>query len=72
MRLLKIRTDFGVNFINNLKKKIELQFPEQTSACQIIADGFMLIRFIQNIVQNLLRYSNSKAVISYRHEGRKH
>ena len=35
----------------------------------IIADKFMLIRVIQNIVQNILRYAKSKAVISYRNEG---
>ena len=51
------------------EKKIELQFPEQIHDHQIIADKFMLIRVIQNIVQNILRYADSKAVISYRNEG---
>lgn len=47
------------------EKKIELQFPEQIKDSQIIADKIMLIRIIQNIVQNILRYAKSKAVISY-------
>jgi signal transduction histidine kinase len=51
------------------EKKIELQFPEQIQARQIIADSVMLIRVIQNIVQNILRYAKSKAVISYSEEG---
>lgn len=51
------------------EKKIELQFPEQIHDHQIIADKFMLIRVIQNSVQNILRYANSKAVISYENEG---
>ncbi|HWO98936.1 MAG TPA: HAMP domain-containing sensor histidine kinase [Bacillus sp. (in: firmicutes)] len=51
------------------EKKIELQFPEQINDRQIIADKLMLIRVIQNIVQNILRYAKSKAMISYRNEG---
>lgn len=51
------------------EKKIELQFPEQINDCQVIADKLMLTRVIQNIVQNILRYANSKAVISYGDEG---
>jgi signal transduction histidine kinase len=51
------------------EKQIELQFPEQTHNHQIIADKFMLVRVIQNIVQNILRYAKSKAEISYRNEG---
>ncbi len=50
------------------EKKIELQFPEQINDRQIIADKLMLIRVIQNIVQNILRYAKSKAVISYGNE----
>lgn len=48
---------------------IELQFPEQTQDTHIIADKFMLIRVLQNIAQNILRYAKSKAVISYGNEG---
>jgi signal transduction histidine kinase len=50
-------------------KKIELQFPEKKRDRQIIADKLMLVRVIQNIVQNILRYAKSKAVISYGNEG---
>jgi signal transduction histidine kinase len=49
-----------------IEKKIELQFPEQVNDRQIIADKLLLKRVIQNIIQNILRYANSKAVISYR------
>jgi signal transduction histidine kinase len=51
------------------EKKIELQFPEQINNNPIIAEKLMLTRVIQNIVQNILRYAKSKAVISYRNEG---
>ncbi|MBS4218306.1 HAMP domain-containing histidine kinase [Bacillus sp. FJAT-49711] len=47
------------------EKKIELQFPEQIMDRPIIADKLMLTRVIQNIVQNILRYAKSKAVVSY-------
>ncbi|WP_077618456.1 sensor histidine kinase [Bacillus sinesaloumensis] len=47
------------------EKKIDLQFQEQRMNRQIIADKLMLTRVIQNIVQNILRYANSNAVISY-------
>jgi signal transduction histidine kinase len=50
------------------EKKIELQFPEQINDRQIIADKLLLIRVIQNIVQNILRYAKSKALISYKNE----
>ncbi|MDZ5610593.1 ATP-binding protein [Bacillus pseudomycoides] len=50
------------------KKKIEIQFPEQINNRQIIADKIMLIRVIQNIVQNILRYAKNKAIISYVNE----
>ncbi|HJV31257.1 MAG TPA: HAMP domain-containing sensor histidine kinase [Bacillales bacterium] len=49
-----------------IEKKIELQFPEHINDQQIIADKLLLKRVIQNIIQNILRYANSKAVISYR------
>ncbi|WP_208585614.1 ATP-binding protein [Gracilibacillus suaedae] len=35
---------------------------------QIIADPLMLTSVIQNIVQNIIRYAKSKAVIHYRNE----
>ncbi len=50
------------------EKKIELQFPEQMNERQIIADKLMLTRVIQNIVQNILRYAESKAVINYSYQ----
>lgn len=59
-----------LSFYEQLEEKnIELQFPEQINDRQIIADKLMLIRVIQNIVQNILRYAKSKVIISYRNEG---
>ncbi|WP_313238390.1 sensor histidine kinase [Sporosarcina ureae] len=51
------------------EKQIELHFPEQGQDQQIIADKFMLMRIIQNIAQNILRYAQSQAVISYWDDG---
>ncbi|WP_241558974.1 hypothetical protein [Oceanobacillus halophilus] len=50
------------------ERKIELLFPEPINDQQIIADKLMLTQVIQNIVQNILRYAHSEAVISYRNE----
>lgn len=47
------------------KQNIELTFPESISRVEIIADAYMLIRVIQNVVQNILRYAKSTAVIGY-------
>lgn len=47
------------------EKNIDLQFQEQRMNRHIIADKLMLTRVIQNIVQNILRYANSHAIISY-------
>ncbi len=47
------------------EKKIELHFPEQPNDQKIIADKLMLTRVIQNIIQNILRYGQSKAFIHY-------
>jgi signal transduction histidine kinase len=59
-----------LSFYEQLEEsKIELQFPEQINDRLIIADKLMLTRVIQNIVQNILRYAKSKAVISYGDEG---
>jgi len=58
-----------LSFYEQLEEKnIELHFPEQINDRQIIADKLLLTRVIQNIVQNILRYANSQAVISYRNE----
>ena len=55
-----------LSFYEQLEEKsIELQFPESMNDRQIIADKLMLTRVMQNIVQNILRYAKSKAVISY-------
>lgn len=51
------------------EKQIALQFPEPTHDRHIIADPLLMTRVIQNIVQNILRYANSQAVIRYRDEG---
>lgn len=51
------------------EKHIELQFPEPAHERHtIIADPLLLTRVIQNIVQNILRYANSRAVIRYLEE----
>ncbi|OOC64066.1 sensor histidine kinase [Paenibacillus ihbetae] len=51
------------------EKHIELQFPEPVhERPTIIADPLLLTRVIQNIVQNILRYANSQAVIRYLEE----
>jgi len=51
------------------ERKIELQFPEQIDDGKVFADKLMLERVIQNIVQNILRYAKTKAVVSYGEEG---
>ncbi|MNC23949.1 Alkaline phosphatase synthesis sensor protein PhoR [compost metagenome] len=48
-----------------MEKNIELQFTERSIDTHIIADPLLLIRVIQNIVQNILRYAQSTAVINY-------
>jgi len=51
------------------EKHIELQFSEPAQGRHtIIADPLLLTRVIQNIVQNILRYANSQAVIRYLEE----
>jgi len=58
-----------LSFYEQLEEKnIELQFPEQRNDNPIIADKLMLTRVIQNLVQNILRYAKSKAVVSYHNE----
>ncbi|MET4561095.1 signal transduction histidine kinase [Lysinibacillus parviboronicapiens] len=47
------------------EKRIEIRFPEYENNRPILADRLMLIRVIQNIVQNVIRYAKSQAVISY-------
>ncbi|MCM3745869.1 HAMP domain-containing histidine kinase [Paenibacillus pasadenensis] len=51
------------------EKNIEIIFPEQVIDRAVIADQVMLIRVIQNVIQNILRYAKSKAVIQYGVEG---
>ncbi|MNM96357.1 Alkaline phosphatase synthesis sensor protein PhoR [compost metagenome] len=48
-----------------MEKNIELQFTERSIDTHIIADPLLLIRVIQNVVQNILRYAQSTAVINY-------
>jgi signal transduction histidine kinase len=70
LSLSNLVEEIFLSFYEQLEEKqIELRFPEQTHNHQIIADKFMLVRVIQNIVQNILRYAKSKAEISYRNEG---
>ncbi|MRG85892.1 sensor histidine kinase [Salinibacillus xinjiangensis] len=60
--------DIFLSFYEQFEEQnIELHFPEHGRESQIIADEFMLTRVIQNIIQNILRYAKSKAVISYEH-----
>lgn len=55
-----------LSFYEQLEEnKIELEFPEEISDRKIIADKLMLTRVLQNTVQNILRYAESKAIISY-------
>lgn len=44
---------------------LEVIFPDISSSNEIIADRLMTVRVVQNIVQNILRYADSKAIISY-------
>lgn len=67
--LSKLVEEIFLTFYEQLEeKKIELQFPEQSSDTQIIGDKLMLTRVIENIVQNILRYAKSTAIISYENE----
>ncbi|MEF7441472.1 HAMP domain-containing sensor histidine kinase [Paenibacillus lautus] len=50
------------------EKHIELQFPEPAHDRHIIADPLLLTRVIQNIVQSILRYAKSSAIIRYHEE----
>lgn len=47
------------------EKRIHLLFPEHPVDTTVIADPLLLTRVIQNIVQNLLRYAKSQAVLRY-------
>lgn len=67
--LSKLVEEIFLSFYEQLEQKnIEIQFPDQTMDRPIIADSLLLNRVIQNIVQNILRYAKSKAVISYESE----
>lgn len=44
---------------------LEVLFPEVTGNDEIIADRLMTVRVVQNIVQNILRYADSTAIIRY-------
>ena len=45
--------------------QLEVEFPEDSSNEEIIADQLMTVRVVQNVIQNILRYADSTAVISY-------
>jgi signal transduction histidine kinase len=69
MSLSNVVEEIFLSFYEQLEdKKIDLDFPERVIDRSIIADKLMVIRVIQNIVQNILRYAKSKAVISYEYE----
>lgn len=44
---------------------LEVVFPEYSKSDEIIADQLMTVRVVQNIIQNILRYADSTAIISY-------
>ena len=44
---------------------LEVEFPKDSSNEEIIADRIMTVRVVQNVIQNILRYADSTAVISY-------
>lgn len=68
--LSKLVEEIFLSFYEQLEKKnIELQFPDQAKDRPVIADLLLLNRVLQNIVQNIVRYAKSKAVISYASEG---
>jgi len=70
LSLSSLVEDIFLSFYEQLEEKhIELHFPETVHDRHIIADPLLLTRVIQNIVQNILRYAHSKAVIHYRDEG---
>lgn len=69
LSLSDVVEEIFLSFYEQLEEKqIELQFPERVNDNQIIADQLMLIRVIHNIVQNILRYAKSKAMIGYTNE----
>lgn len=51
------------------EKRLELRFPEQSAETAVIADPLLLMRVLQNIAQNIIRYAYSKAVIHYEPRG---
>ncbi|WP_238020327.1 sensor histidine kinase [Oceanobacillus jordanicus] len=64
--LSKLVEETFLDFYDQLEKKqIEVQFPEEIYEQKIIADRIMLIRVIQNVIQNILRYAKSKTIIDY-------
>ncbi|RIU91416.1 sensor histidine kinase [Oceanobacillus picturae] len=64
--LSKLVEETFLDFYDQLEKKqIEVQFPEEIYEQKIIADRIMLIRIIQNVIQNILRYAKSKTIIDY-------
>ncbi len=67
--LSNLAEEILLSFYEQLEEKqIELQFPDQVNDRKIIADKLMLTRVIHNIVQNILRYGQSKAFIHYDEE----
>jgi signal transduction histidine kinase len=64
--LSKLVEETFLDFYDQLEKKqIEVQFPEKIYEQKIIADRIMLIRVVQNVIQNVLRYAESKTIIDY-------
>ncbi|MCU9614905.1 HAMP domain-containing histidine kinase [Caldibacillus lycopersici] len=69
LSIATIVEEIFLSFYEQLEEeKIVVQFPDLQTDRKIIADQLMLTRVIQNIVQNILRYANSKVFIHYRIE----
>ncbi|MHA6481749.1 sensor histidine kinase [Paenibacillus sp. strain BS8-2] len=59
-----------LSFYEQLEERsIALQFPEHAEETNVIADPLLLVRVLQNIVQNILRYGGTQAVIEYERIG---
>lgn len=73
LSLSKLVEETFLDFYEQLEEKgIQLHFPEKINERKIIADKLMLTRVIQNIIQNIIRYSKSTTVVSYSDEANYH
>ena len=47
------------------EKNIEVAFAEHSINTTVLADPLMLLRVLQNIIQNLLRYADGQAKVTF-------